>query len=89
MSKNLEYAIMIFLLGFLVIMFRWSENDKYYVMTNGNTLLNTQSGEVWNISSSGKKLVEDYKPTLDPRVFQKDLRRIVDEINKDIDKAKD
>ena len=89
MSKNLEYTIMIFLAGLLIILFRWSENDKYYVMTNGNTLLNTQSGELWNISSSGKKLVEDYKFTPDPRIFLKDPRDIVDEILKDSDKAKE
>ena len=85
MSKNLEYAIMIFLLGFLVIMFRWSENDKYYVMTNGNTLLNTQSGEVWNISSSGKKLVGDYIPTPNFPNF----KEIADKLNKEYNKAKE
>ena len=72
MSKNLEYAIMIFLAGILVIMFRWSENDKYDVISRGSTLINTRSGEIWDFSR-GKKLIGDYKPTigkLDPRVFE-------------------
>ena len=86
MSKNLEYVIMIFLAGLLVIMFRWSENDKYDVITSGNTLLNTRNGDIWNLSSSGKRLVGDYKLTA------KDLpdpREIVKELNKDFDKTKE
>lgn len=84
MSKHLEYAIMIFLAGILVIMFRWSENDKYDVISRGSTLINTRSGEIWDFSR-GKKLIGDYKPVLDPRVF----KEIVDKINKDSDKAKE
>ena len=86
MSKTLEYAIMVFLAGMLVIMFRWSENDKYDVMTSGNTLLNTRSGDVWNISSAGKRLVGDYKLT---RNDLPDFLEIAKEIIKDFDKAKE
>ena len=89
MSKNLEYVVMVFLAGLLVILFRWSEGSNYDVISNGNVLINNRTGEIWHVSSSGKKLVGDYKPALDPRKFQKDLRRIVDEINKDSDKVKE
>ena len=89
MNHNLEYTIMIFLAVLLVILFLWSGNGKYDVVGSPNILINTRSGEIWHLSSGGKKLIEDYKPVLDPRVFQKDLRRIVDEINKDSDKAKE
>ena len=85
MSKHLEYVIMIFLAGILVIMFRWSENGKYDVISRGSTLVNTRSGVIWTLSSSGKVFMGDYKPAIfkpDPRIF-KDPREIVKELNKD------
>lgn len=85
MSKNLEYVIMIFLAGILVIMFRWSENGKYDIISRGSTLVNTRSGDIWTLSSSGKMLVGDYKPVLDPRVF----KEIADSLNKEYEKAKE
>lgn len=91
MSKNLEYAIMIFLAGLLVILFRWSENGKYDVISRGSTLVNTRSGIIWTLSSSGKALMGDYKPALfkpDPRIF-KDQGEIADELNKEYEKAKE
>ncbi|MCH8929257.1 MAG: hypothetical protein IIB39_11165 [Candidatus Marinimicrobia bacterium] len=49
MSKNLEYAIMIFMAGLLVILFRWSENGRYQVNDglSAPPLIDTRTGNSW------------------------------------------
>ena len=56
MSNNLEYAIMIFLTGLLVILFLWSENGHYQIQDSGTTsmLLDTRNGDVWLAASKVK-----------------------------------
>ena len=51
MSKNLEYAIMIFLTGLLIILFRWSENGRYEVRGGGINMdvIDTRSGDIWGL----------------------------------------
>jgi len=52
MSKNLEYAIMIFLISILVILFRWSENGRYnsYIVSGRAFMLDTRSGDLWGLA---------------------------------------
>ncbi|MCH7955805.1 MAG: hypothetical protein IIC40_08695 [Candidatus Marinimicrobia bacterium] len=49
MSKILEYAIMIFMAGLLLILFRWSENGHYQVNdgTSAPPLIDTRTGNAW------------------------------------------
>jgi len=91
MSRGLEYVIMLFLVGSFLIMLTWSGNGRYQVQGQ-RILIDTRNGDVWTLSTSGKQLIGDYNPNigkLDPRIFQKDLQRIVDDINKDSDKVKE
>ena len=48
MSKNLEYTIMMFLAGLLVILFMWSENGHYQVdVGTGAIIVDTRTGDAW------------------------------------------
>ena len=54
MSKNLDYAIIVFLMGILVILFRWSEKDKYSFYIGDNPIgyvFNPDTGETWYVQS--------------------------------------
>ena len=57
MSKNIEYVTMIFLIGLLVILFRWSENGHYHIQGSGTSamLIDTRNGDVW-FAGIGTKL---------------------------------
>ena len=57
MSKNLEYAIMIFLTGLLIILFRWSENGRYEVreIESKPMMIDTRSNDIWVLSGKEKK----------------------------------
>jgi len=52
MSKNLEYVIMVFLVGLLVILYGWSENGHYQVdVGTGAVIVNTRTGDAWSLGS--------------------------------------
>lgn len=53
MSEILEYAIIIFMAGLLVILFRWSENGHYQAnLATGALLIDTRSGDAWSPGSN-------------------------------------
>ena len=62
MSKILEYAIMAFLAGILVIMARWSENGRYQVNvgSSAHLLIDTRTGDAW-FPNSEKMLIPPEK----------------------------
>ena len=96
MSKNLEYVIMIFLAGMLIIMFRWSENNHYIIYSGDRGeeyLINTRNGDTWFINNDEMIYVVElvgfsstYKKPIsglpDPRIFADD------DIKKDIRKKR-
>lgn len=53
MSKGLEYVIMLFLFLLIVILFGWSENERYEVNigSGGVVLIDTRSGNHWILQS--------------------------------------
>ena len=53
MSKILEYAIIIFMAGLLVILFGWSENGRYQANDglSAPPLIDTRTGNSWHPNS--------------------------------------
>ena len=56
MGKHLEYAIIIFMVVLLLILFRWSENGRYnsYSLSDHAMMLDTRSGDIWAIVTVNK-----------------------------------
>ena len=55
MSKYLEYAIIVFMAGLLLILYRWTSEDdiKFYNTGQGKAfLIDNRSGEVWYLAGS-------------------------------------
>ena len=62
MNHNLEYAIMIFLAGLLIILFLWSKNGRYQAnigSDGGVILIDTRSGNHWILHSDEMILPPD------------------------------
>lgn len=62
MSKLFEYAVILFLAGLLVILFRWSEREQYsFQVGEGGTgyLTDNSNGDVWFVARDQRIFVLD------------------------------
>ena len=44
-----KISLTIILLGFLLLFYQYSQNGRYYLANNGNLIIDTRNGTVWNI----------------------------------------
>lgn len=90
MNKNLEYVIMVFLAGLLVILFLWSGNGRYLIYSDDRGekyLVNTMNGDTWLLKKDEMlyvvEMVELSKTSTMPGSKVPDPREITKELNKE------
>lgn len=72
MSKHLEYAIIVFMAGLLLILYRWTLEDDIKFYNSGQNrayIIDNRSGDVWYLAGSNVRPVL-HKSKMSPRVTE-------------------
>ena len=74
MSKKIEYSIILFLIGVLVLLFMWTETGRYNYGTlfNSPVMVDTRTGDLWFMNIETENSVKESEWVKMPSIPKED-----------------
>ena len=50
-----KFSLVVILFGFLFLFYQYSQNGRFYLANDSNSIIDTRTGTVWDIYNNGER----------------------------------